>query len=123
VVSFTFSRELRLLTPRDFTQVFQDPFRVASPLFTILCKPNSLGHPRLGLTVAKKRVKLAAQRNRIKRCARDSFRRHQHQLPPVDLVLMVKGEISQAENAELHQQLERLWRKITRQYQASQQGA
>lgn len=118
MLSYTFSRELRLLTPREFDSVFQNPFRVASPLFTLLCKPNQLGHPRIGLTVAKKRAKLATQRNRIKRCARDNFRLHQHQLPPVDIVLMVKGDISNTDNAELHQQLERLWSKIARQYKA-----
>jgi ribonuclease P protein component len=123
VLSYTFSRELRLLTPRQFDNVFQQPFRVSSPLFTILCKANNLPTPRIGLTIAKKRVKLATQRNRIKRCARDSFRLHQHKLPPVDLVLMVKGDISNTENAELHSQLERLWRKIARQYQAMQTEA
>ncbi len=120
MVSYTFSRELRLLTPREFDNVFQNPFRVASPLFTILCKANSGNNPRIGLTIAKKRVKLAVHRNRIKRVARDSFRLHQHKLPPVDLVLMVKGDISNTDNAELHQQLERLWSKILRQYLASQ---
>ena len=120
MANHTFPRELRLLTPREFDNVFQNPFRVASPLFTILCKANSSNNPRIGLTIAKKRVKLAVHRNRIKRCARDSFRLHQHKLPPVDMVLMVKGDISNTDNAELHQQLERLWSKILRQYNASQ---
>lgn len=117
MVSLKFGRELRLLTPGQFNNVFQQqPFRVSSPLFTILVRKNQLDNPRLGLTIAKKRVKLAVQRNRIKRCARNSFRLHQHKLPPVDLVLMVKGDISNTPNSELQQQLERLWRKIARQY-------
>ena len=119
MVSYKFGRELRLLTPSQFDNVFQNPFRVASPLFTILAKPNQLTQPRIGLTIAKKRVKLAVQRNRIKRCVRDSFRLHQHQLPGVDLVLMVKGDISNTPNSELLKQLERLWQKIARQYTAS----
>ncbi|WP_423187969.1 ribonuclease P protein component [Alishewanella sp. d11] len=122
MVSFRFGRELRLLTPSQFDNVFQNPFRVASPLFTILAKPNQLTHPRIGLTIAKKRVKLAVQRNRIKRCVRDSFRLHQHQLPGVDLVLMVKGDISNTPNDELLKQLERLWQKIARQYTALSSG-
>nr|WP_269822925.1 MULTISPECIES: ribonuclease P protein component [Rheinheimera] len=105
-----------MLTPREFDNVFQNPFRVSSPLFTILCKPTQSTHPRLGLTIAKKRVKLATHRNRIKRCSRDSFRLHQHELPPVDLVLMVKGDISNTPNEELHKQLDKLWGKIARQY-------
>ena len=122
MVSLKFGRELRLLTPGQFDNVFQLPFRVSSPLFTILAKANHLPHPRLGLTIAKKRVKLATQRNRIKRCCRNSFRLHQHGLPPVDLVLLVKGDISTTPNAELHKQLEKLWSKIKRQYLALQQS-
>ncbi|GGW65916.1 ribonuclease P protein component [Alishewanella tabrizica] len=122
MVSFRFGRELRLLTPSQFDNVFQNPFRVASPLFTILAKPNQLTHPRIGLTIAKKRVKLAVHRNRIKRCVRDNFRLHQHQLPGVDLVLMVKGDISNTPNDELLKQLERLWQKIARQYIAVSSG-
>lgn len=122
MVSYKFGRELRLLTPSQFDSVFQNPFRVASPLFTILAKPNQLTQPRIGLTIAKKRVKLAVQRNRIKRCVRDSFRLHQHQLPAVDLVLMVKGDISNTPNDELLKQLERLWQKIARQYTALLSG-
>lgn len=120
MVSLKFGRELRLLTPSQFDNVFQNPFRVSSPLFTILAKANQLPHPRLGLTIAKKRVKLAVHRNRIKRCVRDNFRLHQHELPGVDLVLMVKGDISNTANDELHRQLEKLWRKIARQYTAQQ---
>ncbi|MDX3773912.1 ribonuclease P protein component [Chromatiaceae bacterium AAb-1] len=123
MVSLKFGRELRLLTPGQFDNVFQQPFRVSSPLFTILVKPNLLTHPRLGLTIAKKRVKLAVQRNRIKRCVRNSFRLHQHRLPAVDLVLMVKGDISNTPNDELQKQLEKLWGKIARQYIALQSAA
>lgn len=122
MVSYKFGRELRLLTPSQFDNVFQNPFRVASPLFTILVKPNQLTQPRIGLTIAKKRVKLAVQRNRLKRCVRNSFRLHQHQLPAVDLVLMVKGDISNTPNDELLKQLERLWQKIARQYTALLSG-
>lgn len=123
MVSLKFGRELRLLSPGQFDNVFQHPFRVSSPLFTILVKANQLSHPRIGLTIAKKRVKLAVQRNRIKRCARNSFRLNQHQLPAVDMVLMVKGDISNTPNDELQKQLEKLWRKIARQYIALQSTA
>ncbi|NYY77659.1 ribonuclease P protein component [Escherichia coli] len=46
--------ELRLLTPSQFTFVFQQPQRAGTPQITILGRLNSLGHPRIGLTVAKK---------------------------------------------------------------------
>ena len=116
--TYKFGRELRLLTPGEFNAVFQQPFRAGSPLFTILCQPNQHQHPRLGLIIAKKRVKLAVDRNRIKRCIRENFRLQQHRLPAVDLVVMVKGPITETENQELSKQLERLWNKICRHYNA-----
>ena len=48
---------------------------------------NNLEHPRLGLTVAKKHLKRAHDRNRIKRLVRESFRLSQHNLPSCDLSL------------------------------------
>ncbi|CAM4270490.1 ribonuclease P protein component [Pseudoalteromonas byunsanensis] len=110
--SFSFGRELRLLTPSHYSRIFQEPARAATPFFTLLAKPNDVGRPRLGLTVAKKRCKLACQRNRIKRLARESFRLSQHKLDNIDIVLMVKDGIAAQSNEELTKQLDKLWRKI-----------
>ncbi|WP_105188750.1 ribonuclease P protein component [Pseudoalteromonas sp. T1lg48] len=109
---FRFGRELRLLTPSHYSRIFNEPARAATSLFTLLAKPNSLSHPRLGLTIAKKNVKQANQRNRIKRIARESFRLHQHKLDNIDIVLMVKRGIDERSNAEIRQELDKLWRKI-----------
>ncbi|MDK1290283.1 ribonuclease P protein component [Pseudoalteromonas umbrosa] len=107
-----FSRELRLLTPSHYSRIFQEPARAATPVFTLLAKPNDVGHPRLGLTVAKKRCKKACQRNRIKRLARESFRLNRHKLDNIDIVLMVKTGVDEQSNEELTKQLNKLWRKI-----------
>ncbi|WP_010384853.1 ribonuclease P protein component [Pseudoalteromonas rubra] len=109
---FSFSRELRLLTPSHYSRVFNDPARAATPYFTLLAKPNDAGHPRLGLTVAKKRCKKACQRNRIKRLARESFRLNRHKLDNIDIVLMVKTGVDDQSNEELSKQLAKLWRKV-----------
>ncbi|WP_125718639.1 ribonuclease P protein component [Pseudoalteromonas rubra] len=109
---FSFSRELRLLTPSHYSRVFNEPARAATPYFTLLAKPNDVGHPRLGLTVAKKRCKKACQRNRIKRLARESFRLNRHKLDNIDIVLMVKTGVDEQTNEELSKQLAKLWRKV-----------
>ncbi len=55
-----FPRELRLLTPL-ISFVFQQPQQRALAQITILGRLNSLGHPRIGLTVAKiRRVRMNA---------------------------------------------------------------
>ena len=102
-----------MLTPSDFTPVFNNPVVAASPAFTVLAKPNDRNRARLGLTIAKKKIKKAAGRNRVKRLIRESFRHHQHQLPDVDLVIMAKNGTAEFDNAELTKQLAKLWRKIT----------
>lgn len=52
--------------------------------------PEFAGASRIGLTVAKKNVKRAHERNRIKRLTRESFRLRQHELPPMDFVVVAK---------------------------------
>ncbi len=114
MVRYTYSREQRLLTPGDFKPVFANPVRAASPQLTLLAVPNALGHPRIGLTIAKKQVKKACQRNRIKRIVRDSFRLHQHDLPAVDIVVIGKKGVELLDNAALHKLVDKLWRKLSR---------
>ncbi|NHI02130.1 MULTISPECIES: ribonuclease P protein component [Oceanimonas] len=109
-----FSRELRLLTPAQFKNVFDNPVRAASPHLTLLAKPNGLEHPRLGLAVPKKALKRAVWRNRVKRVARESFRLKQHKLPSVDIVVIAKKGIGDVPNDELFELMERLWRTLSR---------
>ncbi|SFC49521.1 ribonuclease P protein component [Pseudoalteromonas denitrificans] len=110
--SFGFGRELRLLTPSHYSRIFNEPVRAATNCFTLLAKANDLSNPRLGLTVAKKRVKKACDRNRIKRLARESFRLSQHKLDNIDIVLMVKNGCELQDNAELTKQLNKMWLKL-----------
>ena len=120
-VTYEFNRESRLLTPGHFQSVFKNPIRFGSRHFTILITPTHLTDDsdkknRLGLAIAKKRVKLAVQRNRIKRIIRESFRLNQHQLPAIDIVVMVKSGIDQLNNEIINQELEKIWRKIIQRH-------
>ena len=122
-VTYEFARESRLLTPGHFQAVFSKPIRFGSHHFTILITPStqcseSNKNNRLGLAIAKKRVKLAVQRNRIKRIIRESFRLNQHKLPAIDMVVMVKSGIDQLDNKEINQQLEKIWRKIIQRHKS-----
>ncbi|MGL4448780.1 ribonuclease P protein component [Shewanella sp.] len=116
MTSYTFTRELRLLTPAQFKTVFSNPIKASSAEITLLAIPNSEQHPRLGLTVAKRYVKRANQRNRIKRIIRDSFRLQQHNIPHLDIVVLVRNGVMEMENAEINQLIEKLWRKLSRRY-------
>lgn len=112
MVKISFSRELRLLTPTNFTFVFKQPLRRAFTLhITILGQLNQLGHPRIGLSIAKKHVKMAHERNRIKRISREIFRQQQHSLPAMDFVVIAKRGIENLDNRALKKELEKLWRQ------------
>lgn len=77
---------------------------------TIIGRLNLMGHPRMGITVAKKHVKRAHERNRIKRLTRESFRLRQHKLPAMDFVVVVKKGIINLDNNMLTEVLKKLWR-------------
>lgn len=117
--AFAFSRSLRLLTPQDFKQVFDAAaFKVSTKEVLILARANALGHPRLGLVIAKKHVRRATARNRIKRIIRETFR-HQQQLftgpaAGLDVVILARGGIDRLDNRSLHEQLNPLWRQLQR---------
>ncbi len=69
--------------------------------FLLLATATGKNSPRLGFIVAKKRVKLAVQRNRIKRCMRETFRLLQNDLPPLDIVFLAKSNLAELDNDQL----------------------
>ena len=103
------TRQNRLLNGSDFDRVFEHPRRSADRYFTVLYRDNGLGYPRLGLAIARKRVRRATQRNRLKRLIRESFRHALSALPSADVVVMARDAAAAAENAELFASLDRHW--------------
>ncbi|MEJ8665172.1 ribonuclease P protein component [Pseudomonas sp. LP23] len=115
MVSQDFSREKRLLTPRHFKAVFDSPTgKVPGKNLLILARENGLDHPRLGLVIGKKSVKLAVQRNRLKRLMRDSFRLNQQLLAGLDIVIVARKGLGEIKNPELHQHFGKLWKRLAR---------
>lgn len=88
--------------------------RVSSKHFLILSRNLELKEPRLGIIVAKKHVKLAVQRNRIKRLLRESFRCKRYSIPGLDIVVLAKKGIGLIDNAECTKELDYLWQKLVR---------
>ena len=109
-----FSRELRLLTPSHFKFVFDNATPAVSPTFTVLGRVNQLGHPRIGITLAKKRIRKANQRNRIKRLIRESFRHRTQQLPNIDIVVVGKTGADNLTNDEIYAVLDKLWKNLAK---------
>jgi ribonuclease P protein component len=53
----------------------------------VMVRPNQVGHARLGMIVAKRLLARAVDRNRVKRCVRESFRLVLPELPACDFVV------------------------------------
>ena len=121
MVSQDFSREKRLLTPRHFKAVFDSPTgKVPGKNLLLLVRNNDLDHPRLGLVIGKKSVKLSVERNRLKRLMRESFRLHQDNLVGWDIVVVARKGLGDIENPELIQHFGKLWKRLARSRPASE---
>lgn len=107
-----FPRSARLLDPAAFKQVFSRGKRISLTGLTAVVAPNALGQPRLGLAIAKKSVRRAVARNRIKRLIREAFRERQGRLVPVDIVMLARPGVDRAEAAALRAELDRLWLRL-----------
>ncbi|WP_081297684.1 ribonuclease P protein component [Gilliamella apicola] len=117
MIKFTFPRELRLLTPYDFNHVFQEPIRAGSPFLTLVARKNNYNYMRLGFAIAKKQVKRAHERNRIRRLAKEYFRLHQHQFPNIDFIVMAKQPVIDLNNQQVVETLNRLCQRIIAKYE------
>jgi ribonuclease P protein component len=71
----------------DFDRVFADNQRARTDYVLVMARPNEAGFPRLGMIVAKRLLKRAVDRNRVKRCVRESFRLVLPDLPACDFVV------------------------------------
>lgn len=99
----------RLPDAAAFSRVFADARRSRDRLFTVLSRRNGSETARLGLAIAKKHVKHATQRNRIRRIVRESFRRHLSTLAGLDVVVMAQSATSGADNDMLFDSLAKHW--------------
>ena len=95
-----------------FNEAFSNPDRkVSTKHFMLLLKENDLGYSRIGVAVRKKDIKLAVQRNRIRRKIKGSFRANILKLTAADYVVFVKKNITD-DSAVITKELEDLWQKI-----------
>jgi ribonuclease P protein component len=92
--------------------VFQKPVRSSDRLFTVLARETRWTESRLGLAISVKSAGGAANRNRVKRLVRESFRANRTKLPKLDIVVMSKPGIAGAGNRKITESLEVHWERI-----------
>ncbi len=110
---FSYPRQLRLLTGGDFKQVFsRASLKVADQHLLILACPNDLDHSRIGFVLSKKNIRLAVNRNRVRRIIRESFRLNQLHLPNVDIVILARKGLGDLDNEQVHTLIKRSWSRL-----------
>lgn len=108
---------MKMNKPEDFTRVFRQAKRSTGGGLTVLTVKNSVGHPRLGLAIAKKHIKLASRRNRLKRIIRESFRQHQTDFNEIDIVVLSRPEVVKQPSKKIWMALEQHWETVVMQWQ------
>jgi len=115
MAEFEYPRELRLLTGADFKRVFDKAtYKVSDQHLLILARPSETSHPRLGFVISKKNVRLAVNRNRVKRIIRESFRLNRQILPACDLVILARKGVDQLDNEAIHRLISKSWNRLSK---------
>lgn len=118
---FKFSRNSRLLIKKDFQPVFANPRKTSYRYLLVLYRPNQRLDARLGIVIAKNRVKKAVDRNLIRRIIRESFRHQRQALKGLDLIILLRSECTpilgeKADKKALRNDVDGLWQRLIDSY-------
>ena len=107
-----FNKASRLLGPSQYSMVFKKTdFKLSTTAILILVSKSILP-PRLGVVIAKKNVKSAVQRNRLKRIIRESFRLRQEEFGTIDLAVIARQGLDKMNNQEVLIQINKLFDEL-----------
>lgn len=107
-----FPKSFRLLSAKDFQQVFAQAQKFANRHWTFIVRPNNQVIPRLGLALSKKQLAKSVWRNRVKRIARESFRQHKQDLCGYDIVVLGRRGMEQVDGLTLSKSFAHLINKV-----------
>lgn len=112
-VSFALPKKNKLLNKKEFSWVFDKAtYKASNRHCLILARESQIDRSRVGLVIAKKHIKRAVQRNRVKRLIRESFRYNQHQLLKIDAIVLSRNGMADLDNPAIYKMLNQLWQKI-----------
>jgi ribonuclease P protein component len=122
-VLFPFSKQQRLLNSAEFKQVIISPIaQIADNVFTIRVAylQNSESEKgkfsQLGITIPKRYVRKAVQRNTIKRIVRESFRLNHSNVPALAIVVMLRRTLLELNKKEIRTKIDNLWLQLQKKF-------
>ena len=113
MAAFSISKK-KLNNKAQFDAVFASRKIVNSRFFKIFWGAGSCSTARIGVSVAKRNVAKAVNRNKFKRLVKESFRLNSDSLPIVDIVLVVKKEAELQTNDAFFVELNKKWQQLTK---------
>jgi ribonuclease P protein component len=103
----------RLKDPEAFRRAFQRRRWESDGILAVYGIENGRDHPRLGISVSRKKVRSANDRNRLKRLVREAFRLSKAEFPPgFDFVVVPRAQ--DATFDAVRRSLSNLTRKLVR---------
>jgi ribonuclease P protein component len=98
----------------EFKRVLQARKRVSGRWFTISATTNEVGRARLGVAVGRRALPKSVHRNRIKRIARERFRRNAERLGAQDVVVRLRASLAVEDLRAAEAELEALFQELIR---------
>jgi ribonuclease P protein component len=103
-----YSRRHRFAERGSFGPVLRAPRKLRGSLAVIHVSPARGTHSRLGIALTRRLVRLAVDRNRVKRLVRETFRRHIVKSSGYDCVVSLRGRYEAAQAAPIAAEIREL---------------
>jgi ribonuclease P protein component len=110
-MSFRLTHQSKIAKPSEYKAIFNNGNMTRGKYWQVMSIKTDTSKAKLGLAISKKVHRLAVDRNRFKRIARETFRLQQIQFKNWQFVIMAK-HAKPANNATIAQDLLMLLNKI-----------
>lgn len=107
----------------EFEAVLKQPNRRSTAHFTVWCRENGLGVPRLGIIAARKVARRAVDRNRGKRLIREVFRSLTADDGALDYVVRLRTDLRASGNEAIRGELQQAFATLRQRIQVAQRAA